>query len=144
MTDTLKETPQAEAATATADAAASSAAAGSGAPGTGAAAPAGSTEGTYTYTADDADSSSVRERMELFADQLRVAFNDVYDGVLKRIPPDTVGHLNNSRKELLLAVRTLIDKEVSNIDKSTARAQELHAKKAAEKAAASASGTEKK
>lgn len=74
----------------------------------------------------DASGWSSRARIEQLAEQMRCAGRGVVDGMLRMVPPEVVGHLNNSRKELLLAVRTLIDKELDSIDRCTERARSLH------------------
>ena len=69
----------------------------------------------------DASGWSSRARIEHMAEQMRVAGRGLVDGILRMVPPDVVGHLNNSRKELLLAVRTLIDKELEEIGRASCR-----------------------
>jgi len=81
--------------------------------------------------ADDAR-SRFRSRAEYTAEQLRRAAHEVLDGVLRHTPPEFVEHVNNSRKELLLAVRSLIDHELQAIDRCTDRAKSLHTARAAE------------
>lgn len=79
--------------------------------------------------------SGTRGRAEYVADQIRSTARDVVDGLLRRVPPDVVEHVNNSRKEMLLAFRSLIDRELSSIDKCTRHAQDLHKEKEEEQAA---------
>ncbi len=52
--------------------------------------------------------------------------DEVIDCVLKAIPPDVAEHLGNSKKELLKAIRAMIDKEIEAIDKTIDRARKLH------------------
>jgi hypothetical protein len=68
---------------------------------------------------------AVKERMRAKLDQFR---QDMVDCVLSLIPPDVAEHLGNSKKELLKAVRSMIDQEIEKTDTHIARAKELHKK----------------
>lgn len=48
------------------------------------------------------------------------------DSILSHIPSDIVEHLGNSKKEMLLALRSLIDKAIEKIDEKIKRSKGLH------------------
>jgi hypothetical protein len=66
---------------------------------------------------------------------LRKAVNDLIDESLASLPTAVAQHLTNSKKELLLAVRALLDEELKWSDIHLARAKELKAKRSQERAA---------
>ncbi len=66
---------------------------------------------------------------------LRKAMNDFIDESLASLPTPVAQHLTNSKKELLLAVRALLDEELKWSDIHLARARELKAKRSQERAA---------
>lgn len=56
------------------------------------------------------------ERLENLKDKAEVLRKDFIDCILAVVPHETVKHLGNSKKELLLAVKSLIDTEIDKID----------------------------
>jgi len=68
---------------------------------------------------------AAKEKMQAKLEQFR---QDMVDCVLSFIPSDVAEHLGNSKKELLKAVRSLIDQEIEKTDSHIARAKELHKK----------------
>jgi hypothetical protein len=66
---------------------------------------------------------------------LRRLVNDVIDESLASLPTAVAEHLTNSKKELLLAMRALVDEELKWSDIHLARARELKAKRAQTRAA---------
>ena len=68
---------------------------------------------------------AAKEKIQAKLEQFR---QDMVDCVLSLIPPDVAEHLGNSKKELLKAVRSVIDKEIEKTDSDIARAKELHKK----------------
>lgn len=78
--------------------------------------------------------SGPRAKATYVADQFRSMAHEVVDGLLRRVPPDVVEHVNNSRKELLLAFRGIIDRELTTIEKCTRHAYDLHKPAEEEKA----------
>jgi hypothetical protein len=66
---------------------------------------------------------------------LRKAVNDFIDESLASLPTAVAQHLTNSKKELLLAIRALLDEELKWSDIHLARAKELKAKRSQERAA---------
>lgn len=58
---------------------------------------------------------------------------EIMDCILKAVPPEVAEHLGNSKKELLKAIRALIDKEIEAIDKTVERAKKLHRQETSEK-----------
>ena len=68
---------------------------------------------------------AAKEKMQAKLEQFR---QDIVDCVLSFIPPDVAEHLGNSKKELLKAVRSLIDQEIEKTDSHIARAKEIHKK----------------
>jgi hypothetical protein len=61
---------------------------------------------------------------------LRRLVNDVIDESLASLPTAVAEHLTNSKKELLLAIRALVDEELKWSDIHLARTRELKAKRA--------------
>ena len=61
---------------------------------------------------------------------LRRLVNNVIDESLASLPTALAEHLTNSKKELLLAIRALVDEELKWSDIHLARARELKAKRA--------------
>ena len=55
--------------------------------------------------------------------------NDVIDEGMASLPTAVAEHLTNSKKELLLAIRALVDEELKWSDIHLARARELKAKR---------------
>jgi hypothetical protein len=96
-----------------------------------------------TPESQDSSNWSSRARIEHLAEQMRAAGQGFMDGLLRMVPPEVVGHLNNSRKELLLAARTMIDKELESIDRCTQRAHSLHESSRPEEHEPEPSGTPK-
>ncbi len=66
---------------------------------------------------------------------LRRLVNDVIDESLASLPTAVAEHLTNSKKELLLAIRALVDEELKWSDVHLARARELKAKRSQARAA---------
>lgn len=60
---------------------------------------------------------------------LRRLVNDVIDESLASLPTAVAEHLTNSKKELLLAIRALVDEELKWSDVHLTRARELKAKR---------------
>ncbi len=60
---------------------------------------------------------------------LRQFVNQVIDESLASLPAPVAEHLTNSKKELLLAIRALLDEELKWNDIHLARARELKAKR---------------
>jgi hypothetical protein len=60
---------------------------------------------------------------------LRGLVNDVIDQGMALLPTAVAQHLTNSKKELLLAIRALLDEELKWSDIHLARAKELKAKR---------------
>jgi len=83
----------------------------------------------HVETDDEYEESGPRAQARYVADQFRTFTQDMVDGVLKCVPPEVVEHVNNSRKEMLLAFRELIDRRLSKIDKTTRHAWDLHKEK---------------
>lgn len=69
----------------------------------------------------EAAKEKVRAKLEQFR-------QDMIDCMLSFIPADVAEHLGNSKKEMLKAVRSLIDQEIEKTDGHIARAKELHKK----------------
>ncbi len=61
--------------------------------------------------------------------------NDVIDESMAFLPTAVAEHLTNSKKELLLAIRALVDEELKWSDIHLARARELRAKRSQARAA---------
>ena len=61
--------------------------------------------------------------------------NNLLDESLASLPTAVAQHLTNSKKELLLAVRALLDEELKWSDIHLARARELKAKRSQARAA---------
>jgi len=61
--------------------------------------------------------------------------NDLLDESLASLPTAVAQHLTNSKRELLLAVRALLDEELKWSDIHLARARELKAKRSQARAA---------
>ena len=61
---------------------------------------------------------------------LKRLVNDVIDESLASLPTAVAEHLTNSKKELLLAIRALVDEELKWSDIHLARARDLKAKRA--------------
>jgi hypothetical protein len=59
----------------------------------------------------------------------RAFVNDIIDESMASLPTAVAQHLTNSKKELLLAVRALLDEELKWSDIHLARARELKAKR---------------
>ncbi len=70
--------------------------------------------------------SGAKAKADYVAEQIRTAAREAVDSLLRRVPPEVVEHLNNSRKEMLMALKGLIDRELGCIDRSTRRAYEVH------------------
>ena len=66
---------------------------------------------------------------------LRRLVNDVIDEGMASLPGAVAEHLTNSKKELLLAIRALVDEELKWSDIHLARARELKAKHSQARAA---------
>ncbi len=66
---------------------------------------------------------------------VRKVLNTFIDESLASLPTRVAEHLTNSKKELLLAVRALLDEELKWSDIHLARAKELKAKRSQERAA---------
>jgi hypothetical protein len=66
---------------------------------------------------------------------LRGLVNDVIDQSMASLPTAVAQHLTNSKKELLLAIRALLDEELKWSDIHLARAKELKAKRSQARAA---------
>lgn len=66
---------------------------------------------------------------------LRRLMNDVIDESMASLPSAVAEHLTNSKKELLLAIRALLDEELKWSDIHLARARELKAKRSQDRAA---------
>ncbi len=66
---------------------------------------------------------------------LRRLVNEAIDESLAFLPSAVAEHLTNSKKELLLAVRALVDEELKWSDIHLARARELKAKRGQARAA---------
>ena len=66
---------------------------------------------------------------------LRRLMNDVIDESLASLPTAVAEHLTNSKKELLLAIRALVDEELKWSDVHLTRARELKAKRSQARAA---------
>ncbi len=60
---------------------------------------------------------------------LRRFVNDLIDEGMASLPTSVAEHLTNSKKELLLAIRALVDEELKWSDIHLARARELKAKR---------------
>lgn len=54
--------------------------------------------------------------------------DQVIDSILSHIPADVVEHLGNSKKEMLLTIRSLVDYALTRIDEKVARSKTLHKK----------------
>ena len=52
--------------------------------------------------------------------------DQLIDSILSHIPQDVVEHLGNTKKEMLLAIRSLIDHAVARIDEKVERSKTLH------------------
>lgn len=72
---------------------------------------------------DEEKKASAQKRLMEKITELK---DEVIDCVLKAIPPEVAEHLGNSKKELLKALRAMIDKEIEAIDKTIDRARKLH------------------
>lgn len=72
---------------------------------------------------DEEKKASAQKRLMEKITELK---DEVIDCVLKAIPPEVAEHLGNSKKELLKAIRAMIDKEIEAIDKTIDRARKLH------------------
>lgn len=66
---------------------------------------------------------------------LRRLVNDVIDEGLACLPAAIAEHLTNSKKELLLAIRAMLDEELKWSDMHLARARELRGKRSQARAA---------
>ena len=64
----------------------------------------------------------VREKLEEMCDSLS-------DFVLTHIPEDVAEHLCNSKKEFLMAVKSILDKEIERTERKKERSKELHKEK---------------
>ncbi len=60
---------------------------------------------------------------------IRRLVNDVIDEGMASLPTAVAEHLTNSKKELLLAIRALVDEELKWSDIHLARARDLRAKR---------------
>ncbi len=85
-----------------------------------------STTHVHVESAGESAYSGARAKADYVAEQIRTAARDVVDTLLRRVPPEVVEHVNNSRKELLMALKGLIDRELGSIDRSTHHAYDLH------------------
>ena len=65
------------------------------------------------------DSRKLREN-------LRQSAQELADGVLKSLPPKFVEHMGNAARELLLATRHLLDRQIDRVEKTVHRSQDLH------------------
>ena len=72
------------------------------------------------------EKEELRKRMTEKISSLK---EEVMDCILKSIPPEVTKHLGNSKKELLMAIRAMLDKEIERTDHTIDRAQELHSEK---------------
>jgi hypothetical protein len=64
---------------------------------------------------------------------LRQLVNDLIDQGLAALPTPVIEHLTNAKKELLLAMRALLDEELKWSDRHLARAREIKARRAQER-----------
>jgi BMFP domain-containing protein YqiC len=65
-------------------------------------------------------SSKLRDKMQEFEKTIRSGLQDVEQNVRetmrKVVPEDVAGHLSKSKKEFLLAIRSLVDGELKRMD----------------------------
>lgn len=66
---------------------------------------------------------------------LRRLVNDVIDESMASLPTAVAEHLTNSKKEMLLAIRALVDEELKWSDIHLARVRELRAKRSQDRVA---------
>ncbi|MFH0794517.1 MAG: hypothetical protein V2A74_10855 [bacterium] len=59
-------------------------------------------------------------------ENLRQSAQEIADGVLKSLPPKFVEHMGNAAREVLLATRHLLDRQINGVDKAVHRSQDLH------------------
>jgi hypothetical protein len=60
---------------------------------------------------------------------LHYMYEHLVDHILSHIPHDIVEHLGKSKKEILLALRSVIDKAIERIDSQIERSRELQKEK---------------
>ncbi|MCD6385493.1 hypothetical protein J7M23_06905 [Candidatus Sumerlaeota bacterium] len=75
------------------------------------------------------DEEKKEELKQRIGERISSLKQEVIECVLKAIPPEVAEHLGNSKKELLMAIRSLIDTEIKKIDKTVERVKELHQEK---------------
>ena len=69
-----------------------------------------------------ADENKDREEFKKKCKELR---QNILNAVLSKFPDEVIEHLGNSKKEVLLAVRSMIDEEIKSTENDVTKAKEV-------------------
>lgn len=86
--------------------------------------------------------SGARFSFESFSEAVRDAEKGFSDAFLASVPPEVTEHLVNSQKELILAGRRMLDLSMKKLEKTAARAKEVHERQKQKKEEAKAAKQE--
>ncbi|MEW5768433.1 MAG: hypothetical protein AB1797_12600 [bacterium] len=71
--------------------------------------------------------SEAQEKIRCKCEDIR---DKIVDTILNYLPPEMVEHLGNSKREILLALRSVIDHAIAKTDQVVEKAKEAKAKEA--------------
>jgi len=69
-----------------------------------------------------------KESREDFKKRCKELRQNILNAILSKFPDEVIEHLGNSKKEILLAIRSMIDEEIKKTDDDVARAKEIKIK----------------
>lgn len=69
-----------------------------------------------------------KERYEEFRKKCKDMSQNVVSSILSKIPDDVLEHLGNSKKEVLLAIKSMIDEEIKRTDDDVKKAKDAKVK----------------
>ena len=69
-----------------------------------------------------------KERYEEFRKKCKDMSQNVVNTILSKIPDDVIEHLGNSKKEILLAIKSMIDEEIKRTGDDVQKAKEAKVK----------------
>ena len=69
-----------------------------------------------------------KERYEEFRKKCKDMSQNVVNTILSKIPDDVLEHLGNSKKEILLALKSMIDEEIKRTEDDVKKAKDTKVK----------------
>ena len=75
-----------------------------------------------------AEQDKKKESREDFKKRCKELRQNILNTILSKFPDEVIEHLGNSKKEVLLAIRSMIDEEIKKTDDDVTKAKEVKIK----------------